>query len=83
MQDCKERAGLDLPNWEIYDQAAVLKLDKRMRNFTKTKIGKIRNEWFGWHAFFIYDKANYYGNFKQHIIRRALLRVWDQIRYKN
>lgn len=36
----------------------------------------------GWHGFLMYGKAKIYGQFKQHILRKTLIGVWEQLKYK-
>lgn len=36
----------------------------------------------GWHGFLMYGKAKIFGQFKQHILRRSLLEIWEQLKYQ-
>lgn len=87
LQDKKEHAGLELPNWEAYYNAAALNWIKecliRERFNQAEREVKLEADGLqiGWHAFLIYDKAKYYRLLKQHLIRKALMKVWEQLRY--
>lgn len=84
LQETKERAGFELPEWEIYYQAAVLNW---IRDWVKLRDQRIIN--LETHdlqiricTFLIYDKAKVYRNYKQHGVRKALLWAWEQAKIK-
>lgn len=59
MQNCKERPGMGLPNWNLYYQAVVLNWLKERINMKNQRLIKLEgyNLQLGWHAFLIYEKA--------------------------
>lgn len=75
---------MGLPNWNLYYYAAALNWLKDWIISKNQRVINLErhNLQFGWHALLIYGKARQEGWFKNHLIRRALLWMWEQIRFK-
>ena len=82
LTDSKERGGLNLPNLELYYNAACFVWIKDWLTLSNSYILKLEGHdlIFGWHAYLWFGKIGAHQSFKNHCIRRALFRVWNKYR---
>lgn len=82
MCDSKTRGGLSLPNLKAYYFASALNFisdwillkDERLLNLEG---GNMR---YGWHGYVFYDKDKIHRDFKSHVIKKALMNVWNKLK---
>lgn len=81
--DVKERGGFGLPNLKLYYEAGCLFWIRDWCLLQNTNLLDLEghDNLFGWHAYLNYDKTKAHKGFLNHIIRKALYRVW--IKYKD
>ena len=77
LQDAKERGGLGLPDLKLYFKACCLMWIRDWIMLENQKMLQLEGHElrFGWHAYIWYDKVKINKDFKNHCIRKALLRV--------
>lgn len=80
--DLKENGGLQMPNLKTYFESVYMSWIQDWVSLENKKLLKLEGSGlnYGWHAYLIYDKDRIYRIFTCHIIRKALLNVWKNIK---
>lgn len=76
--DDKNRGGLQLPNFELYQDANCLAWTRDWVTLTNKKLLNFEgfNRHFGWHSYLFYDKLKADNTFAHHYVRNNLLNIW-------
>uniref|UniRef100_A0A670IVT3 Reverse transcriptase domain-containing protein n=1 Tax=Podarcis muralis TaxID=64176 RepID=A0A670IVT3_PODMU len=80
LTDKRDRGGFALPNLQLYYEASCLCWVKEWIVLDNTDLLDLEgfNVRYGWHAYLWQDKAGVHKGFSNHIIRGALLEVWNR-----
>uniref|UniRef100_A0A670KC70 Reverse transcriptase domain-containing protein n=1 Tax=Podarcis muralis TaxID=64176 RepID=A0A670KC70_PODMU len=80
LTDRRERGGFAVPNLQLYYEASCLCWVKEWIVLDNTDLLDLEgfDARFGWHAYLWQDKGRVHKGFANHIIRGALLEVWNR-----
>lgn len=78
--DDKERGGLQLPNFKLYQNAICLTWISGWIKLSNKKLLNLEgfNKRYGWHSYLMYDKLKVDSMFAHHYIRGSLIKVWQK-----
>lgn len=78
LMDDKNRGGLQLPNFKLYQDAVCLTWIRDWVNLSNQKLLNLEgfNRRFGWHSYLFYEKLKVDNTFAHHYIRNNLLNTW-------